>query len=117
MKEPIYSNDDFENKADYVIDTKKVFSSGRVSFHPNFLLANNSGNTKGQNVLVTKYDLNHSYLRVLDITKWENQKRRTKFFEKIQILMYSYWRSIGALAFTDKRSTLIKGLHIGEREV
>lgn len=31
--------------------------------------------------------------------------------------MYSYWRAIGVLAFTDKRSSLIRGIHIGEREI
>lgn len=64
FKEPVYSNDDFEDKAGYMVDIKRVFSSGKVSFNPNFLLSNENG----QSVLVDKYDFNHSYLRVLEIT-------------------------------------------------
>ena len=58
-----------------------------------------------------------SFERALEITRWENMKRRLNLTEKVQTLIYSYFRSVGALAFRDNRSALIKGLNIGHREV
>ena len=93
---------------------KKVFSKGILDMHPNFLLTSENN---AKSLLVRNYDLNHSYERVLEITKWDVNRRRLKFTEKIQTLIYSYFRALGALAFKDKRSELIRGLHVGDREV
>jgi hypothetical protein len=42
-------------------------------------------------------------------------RRRLSFGEKIQILMLTYWRSIGVLALADNRATVLKGIDIGTR--
>lgn len=55
---------------------------------------------------------------MLEITRWDNKKRRLALTEKIQVVMLSYFRALGTLVISDKRRPgHLRGLDIGTREV
>ena len=89
-----------------------ILSRADVAFNPSFLI---SGPRKS--VTVSNYD-QVDYSRILDITRWDNRKRRLTFTEKLEVLMLSYFRALGTLVITDTgRPGYLRGIDVGTREV
>ena len=91
---------------------KETLGRSDVSFNPSFLL----GGPK-RSVTINNYD-QADYSRILEITRWDNKKRRLTFGEKLESLMLSYFRAIGTLVVADTgRPGYLRGIDVGTREV
>jgi hypothetical protein len=55
---------------------------------------------------------------MLEITRWDNRKRRLNISEKIQVLMLTYFRALGTLVIPERnRPGYLRGIDVGTREV
>ena len=101
----MYSNDGFTSNDDYRINLKEVLDKADISFNPSFLI-------KGKTSSLPVYEWDSiDYSPLLEITKWEEKKKKLTFTEKLQTLILTYFRSIGTLVVRDKsRSNFMRGL-------
>ena len=110
--EGMYSNDGFTSKDDYRINLNEILGKADISFNPSFLIKG-----KSNDLAVYEWD-RIDYSPLLEIIKWEEKKKKLTFTEKLQTLIFTYFRSIGTLVVTDKsRSGFMRGLEVGTREV
>ena len=66
-------------------------------------------------MVVSNYD-RMDYSPILDLTRWDNRKRRLTFSEKFQVLMLTYFRALGTLVVADRgRPGYLRGIDIGTR--
>lgn len=108
----MYSNENFTNKEDYVLNFKDLLGKADILVNPSFIL-------KGlkNSVTIDNFD-NADYSHMLEITKWEARRRRLTISEKLQVLMLTYFRAIGTLVVADRgRPTFLRGIDIGTREI
>lgn len=111
-KETIYSNENFENKDQYIYNLPEILGKAEINLNPTFLL-------KGvkKEILISGYD-QIDYSPMLEIIRMDNKKRRLTITESIQVLIYSYFRALGNLVVSDtRRSKTLRGIDIGTREV
>ena len=76
-----------------------------VDFNSNFYLEG-----QGLSRLLVKQFDRIDYEKVLDITKWDNKKRRLSWMESIQVLIFAYFRAAGSLVVRDQRPSFMKGI-------
>lgn len=90
----------------------EILSKAKVEFNSSFDIISKAG----RKVNIREYD-QADYQRILEITRWENQKRKLTWTENFQSLILTVFRGIGTLVYADDRENVIKGIHIGHREV
>lgn len=74
-----------------MINLKELLGKANISINPSFLL-------KGlrNSVTVSGYDQS-DFSPMLEITRWDNKRRRLTISEKLQVLMLTYFRALGTL--------------------